>query len=247
MAARLFNLLLCALLLGLSSPAAKAITRPENRVGGSAVFSSDFAAQESANPIGTRAENPSCGYDFASGVHKYLYAADNSVNKLDPSGHDFELPTTLGAISIAVALAVIDVSAISQISVNYQKYFGLSPQDRATAIAQNNLTIAALQRIINSDGDDTFQNENLGVGGQFGMVLPGNGAFQRAANIFESYRNLEGYPSGGDELLARLGTGIWTPLPVPDSLANTPENRVILAKALLDRNQAFASWLQRNL
>ncbi|MGA3266719.1 MAG: hypothetical protein ABSE16_07850 [Verrucomicrobiota bacterium] len=86
MVARLFNLLLCALLLGLSGPAAKAITRPENRVGGSPVFSSDFASQVSANPIGTRAENPGCGYDFASGVHKYLYTEDNPVNMSDPLG-----------------------------------------------------------------------------------------------------------------------------------------------------------------
>lgn len=88
MAARLFNLMLCALLLGLSSPAAKAITRPENRVGGSARFSSVFAAQESANPIGTRAENPGCGYNFASGVHKYLYAEDDPVDNVDPLGKD---------------------------------------------------------------------------------------------------------------------------------------------------------------
>ncbi|MGA3266088.1 MAG: hypothetical protein ABSE16_04620 [Verrucomicrobiota bacterium] len=81
MAARLFNLLLCALLPGLSSPAAKAITSPENRVGGSAVFSSDFASQESANPICTRAENPGCGYDFVSGVHKYLYAQMGWINQ----------------------------------------------------------------------------------------------------------------------------------------------------------------------
>ena len=30
-----------------------------------------------------------CGYDFASGVHKYLYAADEPVDHIDPTGHDF--------------------------------------------------------------------------------------------------------------------------------------------------------------
>ena len=94
--------MLCALLLGLPSPAAKAITRSENRVGGSPVFSSDFASQETANPIGTRAENPGCGYDFASGVHKYLYVGDNPVNQIDPSGQDF----TLGSFSVTAGGAI---------------------------------------------------------------------------------------------------------------------------------------------
>jgi len=104
--------MLCALLLGLSSPAAKAITRPENRVGGSAVFSSDFAAQESANPIGTRAENPGCGCDFASGVHKYLYAEDNPVNRIDPSGHD-DFIETLATTYIQSTLGSMVMPAVS--------------------------------------------------------------------------------------------------------------------------------------
>jgi hypothetical protein len=115
MAARLFNLMLCALLLGLSSPAAKAITRPENRVGGSARFSSVFAAQESANPIGTRAENPGCGYDFVSGVHKYLYAEANPVNEIDPSGHD-EMLDVLAAISISAFVESFNTISVGALS-----------------------------------------------------------------------------------------------------------------------------------
>ena len=87
MAARLFNLLLCALLAGPLSLSAWAVARPENRVGGSPVFSSDFASQETAKPIVASGENPGCGYDFASGVHKYLYAQDNPVDMDDPSGN----------------------------------------------------------------------------------------------------------------------------------------------------------------
>jgi len=60
--------------------------RPENRVGGSPVFSSDFTFADDANPVGTPTENPACGYDFASGVHKYLYTQGNPVNMRDPSG-----------------------------------------------------------------------------------------------------------------------------------------------------------------
>jgi RHS repeat-associated protein len=182
-----------------------------------------------------------------SSLHRYTYTADDPINRIDPNGKEF-LPTTLVAIAIAVTLAVIDVSVISQTYVNYRKYFTLTDQDKAIAIAQDNQAIAGLQAIINSDGDLTFQQEHLIVGGRLGMVLPGNGAFQRAANQFESFPwNLEGLPTAGEELLARWGTGVWTGIPTPDSVANTPANRVVLARALLDRNEAFAAWLQRNI
>jgi hypothetical protein len=81
----LLHLLLCLLLAFMGTPA-WAHCRPETRVGGSPVFSSVFASQETANPIGTPSENGGCGYDFASGVHKYLYGEDNPVNNSDPSG-----------------------------------------------------------------------------------------------------------------------------------------------------------------
>ena len=98
-AARLFNLLLCALLLGLSSPAAKAITRAENRVGGSPTFSPNFTFTDSTNPVAASGVNPGCGYDFASGVHKYLYAEANPVNGVDPSGHD-------DLISLSISMSI---------------------------------------------------------------------------------------------------------------------------------------------
>jgi hypothetical protein len=94
MAACFFNLLLCALLAGPLSPSAWAVARPENRVGGSPVFSSDFASQETAKPIVASGENPGCGYDFASGVHKYLYGADDPADNDDPLGLSGESPYT---------------------------------------------------------------------------------------------------------------------------------------------------------
>jgi len=86
----------CALLLTLTSSPAWGVCRPENRVGGSPVFSSDFASQESAKPIGTPSENGGCGYDFASGVHKYLYCQGNPVDNCDPSGLLAVIYTTIG-------------------------------------------------------------------------------------------------------------------------------------------------------
>lgn len=179
-------------------------------------------------------------------LHKYLYAEDNPVNGIDPSGHDFDLPTTLGAISVAVGLAAFDLAAVSQVSVNYQKYFGLSAQDRSMAMAQNGQTMQDLQNIINSDGDQTFQQYNLGVGGTLGAILPGNGAYQRAANLFESTRDVEGWPTAIEEWFSRISTDAFNPVPVADSIAGTPEKRVILARALLDRSRAFDGWLRRN-
>jgi hypothetical protein len=64
------------------------VAPPKNRVGGSAAFSFVFAFQYIGQTLDTPAENGGCGYDFASGVHKYLYAEDNPVNLDDPSGKD---------------------------------------------------------------------------------------------------------------------------------------------------------------
>jgi hypothetical protein len=64
------------------------VVTPKNRVGGSAAFSFVFAFQHIGETLDTPAENGGCGYDFASGVHKYLYAQDDPVNGRDPSGKD---------------------------------------------------------------------------------------------------------------------------------------------------------------
>jgi hypothetical protein len=100
--------LLCLLLLGLTGVPAWAHCRPETRVGGSPVFSSIFASQETAKSIGTPSENGGCGYDFASGVHKYLYTQDNPVDGIDPSGND-DIGDVLGAMDIGGMLDSIGV------------------------------------------------------------------------------------------------------------------------------------------
>ena len=64
------------------------VAPPKNRVGGSPAFSFVFAFQYIGETLDTPAENGGCGYDFASGVHKYLYAQDDPVDGSDPLGHD---------------------------------------------------------------------------------------------------------------------------------------------------------------
>jgi hypothetical protein len=71
---------------------------PKNRVGGSPVFSFVFTIQYIGETLDTPDENGGCGYDFASGVHKFLYAEDNPVNLDDPSGNDAES----GGVSVSV-------------------------------------------------------------------------------------------------------------------------------------------------
>ena len=81
------------MLLVLTGTTAFAHCRPENRVWGFSEKTSDFASQENVNPIAASGENPGCGYDFASGVHKYLYCQNDPMNMVDPSGRDGDIPT----------------------------------------------------------------------------------------------------------------------------------------------------------
>jgi hypothetical protein len=69
------------------------VALPKNRVGGSAAFSFVFTFQFIGETLDTPAENGGCGYDFASGVHKYLYAQDDPVNLTDPSGNEVAVYT----------------------------------------------------------------------------------------------------------------------------------------------------------
>ncbi|MGH7990242.1 MAG: hypothetical protein ACREDS_08665, partial [Limisphaerales bacterium] len=59
---------------------------PKNRVGGSAVFSFVFTFQYIGETLDTPGENGDCGYDFASGVHKYLYGECDPADRVDPLG-----------------------------------------------------------------------------------------------------------------------------------------------------------------
>jgi len=123
-------------------------------------------------------------------LHKYAYAHCDPVNGIDPLGTSF-FPTTLGLLVVAAILLVLVVLLVSQVTINYQKYFGLSDKDRAAARAHNANVMQSLRRIIESDGERTFQQEHLGIGGIMGTTLPGNSAFQRAANLWEALRNVE--------------------------------------------------------
>lgn len=44
-------------------------------------------------------------------LHRYLYGAEDPVNKVDPTGLDFQLPSTLAALSGAVTVALANFGA----------------------------------------------------------------------------------------------------------------------------------------
>jgi hypothetical protein len=83
---RLFSFLLCLLLAGPISLPAWSLAQAENRVGGSPDISSIFAPEHPAQVVDSHGENPGTDYNFASGVHKYLYCQDNPVDGVDPLG-----------------------------------------------------------------------------------------------------------------------------------------------------------------
>jgi hypothetical protein len=101
------------------APKAFGVVVPKNRVGGSPVFSFVFAFQYIGQTLDTPDENEGCGYDFASGVHKYLYAADDPVDNEDPSGNDYgsfdiNLGSILGPISSLLYAGINSPSLIGQ-------------------------------------------------------------------------------------------------------------------------------------
>jgi len=175
-------------------------------------------------------------------LHKYLYTENDPINSIDPSGR----APTLGSVLITSALIALDAAFVSQNVVNYRKFFGFTMAQRLRVAAQNAVVVRRLQAIIESDGEITFQQQNLRQGGQLGMLLDGDDDFTHLANLFESFPwNIEGYPSAVVEALSRAGTGIWTAVPNPNTAGSA--QTAALAQALLIRNAAFGDWLLRNL
>ena len=86
---------------------AHAVARPETRVG--EIFSSPLksAPADLDQTLEPRRESRSCDYDFASGVHKYLYAHGNPINGCDPSGHEFTLVGTLTTAGIGATIGAL--------------------------------------------------------------------------------------------------------------------------------------------
>lgn len=89
--------------------------------------------------------------------------------------------------------------------------------------------------------------ENYGQIGQFGTDLDPQGEVcekrQKVRNLFESTRNVRGYSTAVNEAMTRLGTGAIQPLPKN----MLPGKRLVLAKALLERANAYQAFLMRYL
>ncbi len=96
---RILSLLLCLLVAGPMSLPAHAVARPENRVEEFFPATPKSASADLDQTAGLRWENRGCDYDFASGVCKYLYAHNNPVNRIDPSGHE-----SLASVNFSMAI-----------------------------------------------------------------------------------------------------------------------------------------------
>jgi hypothetical protein len=105
MAFRILSLLLCLLIAGPMSLPAHALAQPETRVW--EIFSSPLksASADLDQTVDTRRESGAYGYDFASGVCKYLYAANNPVNMVDPSGNEYSYVGISATTGIMLFLA----------------------------------------------------------------------------------------------------------------------------------------------
>ena len=111
---RILSLLLCLLVAGPMSLPAHAVARPETRVGDFFPSPLKSASADRDQTAGLRWENPGCGYDFASGVCKYLYAHADPVNGIDPSGHEFNMIGLMAATGIQMYLrSVYDTIVLS--------------------------------------------------------------------------------------------------------------------------------------
>jgi hypothetical protein len=124
------------------------VAAPKNRVGGSPIFSFVFAFQQIGETLDTPGENEGCGYDFASGVHKYLYAEDDPVDMDDPSGHGLgDVLVTIGGIASLAAMNIqVIVNSMGGVAVatavwqtSYDENAGSGPLV-ATAMAGLNFT-----------------------------------------------------------------------------------------------------------
>lgn len=100
---RILSLLLGLLVAGPMSVPVRALARSETRVGGGAEFSSVLASPSASQVGQAHQESLGCAYDFASGVHKYLYCHDDPVNSIDPSGHE-SLITIQAAMGLVVQM-----------------------------------------------------------------------------------------------------------------------------------------------
>ena len=170
-------------------------------------------------------------------VNLYRYVYNDPINYFDPNG-EFPVPA-----SIAIALA--EAAALSQLSIDYIKDLGYSEADRARATAANNDAMQKLQDIIDSEGEKSFQDEGLGVGGIMGGTLPCKSKSQGLRNLFESLFNLEGIPSALNEYGEKFGNNAsGSQIPSEYGL-QTPDQRAQLARAWLERDRAYGAWLNR--
>ena len=106
MHSRIILLLLCSFISGLMSLSGSASAQSENRVWEFFSKAPQSVPSFLFQTVEPYRENAPSFYDFASGVHKYLYAHCDPVNRIDPSGHESLIGVFIGS-SISASLSDI--------------------------------------------------------------------------------------------------------------------------------------------
>ncbi len=176
---------------------------------------------------------------ISGGLNQYVFCANDPVNFRDPDGQN--------VIYAIAGLLAVDVGILAQLSVEVQGAFFLDRGAIAAEMRSNASTLEMLRQVIASKGEMEWPG-NFGLSGRMGTDLPPQGdkceKRQRVVNVFESLRNIRGYPSGSGEAAARMATGATNPTqPLPKDML--PGSRLELAKALLVRQQAYHNFLNR--
>lgn len=182
---RILSLLLCLLIAGPMSTPAWALARPETRVG--KFFSSPLqsAPANLDQTLEPRGESRSCGYDFASGVCKYLYAQADPVNGVDPSGHD--LVSTMSTMTIGTAIGMWSTIAANHALGRAQTYSSIL-MGGAFGAAMGPLAVAIPE---------------IGVGlGIYGMA--GSGGI-----VYQTFSNPNATPSQKAAAVGLVVASIW--------------------------------------
>lgn len=184
MASRLLNLLLGVLLLGRMSLPTHALVLPETRVGNFFPASPKSAQAGLHQSLEPRRENRGYDYDFASGVHKYLYGQDNPVNMVDPSGHE-SLASVNFSMAIVSQMVMHELRGAHGALVGARAMFG-SDEDLNSIIHGMEVVMAV---------DDAVSTVALGAGVLYGRKLIKNirAITAAEANAGHTYPNPSGY------------------------------------------------------
>ena len=208
-----------------------------------------FRSRYYSAPLGRWLSKDKIG--ISGGANLYEAFGNNSVNFTDPMGcrwgiSEFGGLNTASKTGIAGIISA-GVAGYLQFSVDMQGLF-LKENALRAEIDSNRSTMSMLQNVIDSMGEANW-GDGFGQVGLLGANLVPQGDVckdrQSVRNLFESVRNTRGWGTAVQEGLTRLVTAGYNPEALPRNMH--PRMRAELAKALLERQQAYNEFLVMQL